>query len=167
MPNPEQPLLPFQAAEAEHWREQAQCRHADPGHFFPDDEDGPDADPAKQLCGICPVRQVCLDDAVLHRDFTGIRAGLSGRERRDINVEARTRYEPARVLAAMRGLRVHLSLTERHTLIRLAVLRGYPRTWLANRLTMTPDAAGRLLKKAAEIQAAVAAVSRTTLDRAA
>lgn len=45
---------------------------------------------AKKVCGACPVRQACLDDAILqeggcgHENRHGIRGGLTPRSRRNL-----------------------------------------------------------------------------------
>jgi WhiB family transcriptional regulator, redox-sensing transcriptional regulator len=63
------------------WREQALCAETDPEVFFP--EPGKSADQARGICGQCPVRLVCLADALAGRDVAfGVRGGLSPVERR-------------------------------------------------------------------------------------
>jgi hypothetical protein len=48
--------------------------------FFPGR--GESAEPARQVCARCPVRQPCLDYAVTNQITHGIWSGLSERERR-------------------------------------------------------------------------------------
>jgi hypothetical protein len=48
--------------------------------FFP--ERGESAEPARQVCAACPVRQPCLDYAITNRITHGIWGGLTERERR-------------------------------------------------------------------------------------
>ncbi|MGH3232997.1 MAG: WhiB family transcriptional regulator, partial [Streptosporangiaceae bacterium] len=65
---------------AARWRDQAACRGADLGVFFPGR--GESAEPARQVCARCPVRQPCLDYATGNQIQHGIWGGLSERERR-------------------------------------------------------------------------------------
>lgn len=62
------------------WRDSALCAQTDPEAFFPDKGTSPK--PAKQVCGRCPVRSECLDDALLRRERFGVWGGLTERERR-------------------------------------------------------------------------------------
>ncbi len=67
---------------AARWRQQAACRGTDLDLFFP--ERGESADPARQVCARCPVRQLCLDYALSNRIMHGIWGGLTERERRTL-----------------------------------------------------------------------------------
>ena len=40
------------------WRNRAACRGIDPDLFFPVTDE--EADPAKAICDVCPVREACL-----------------------------------------------------------------------------------------------------------
>ena len=62
------------------WRDQAACRGADLDLFFPGRSES--AEPARQVCARCAVRQPCLDYAISNRIVHGIWGGLSERERR-------------------------------------------------------------------------------------
>jgi WhiB family redox-sensing transcriptional regulator len=64
----------------ESWRELAACRGTDLDVFFPDR--GESAEPARQVCAPCPVREQCLDYAISNRITGGIWGGMSERERR-------------------------------------------------------------------------------------
>ena len=64
------------------WRQRAACRGVDPDIFFPASEE--DAEPAKAICGQCPVRQACLEYALANREREGIWGGATERERRRI-----------------------------------------------------------------------------------
>lgn len=71
------------------WRAFAACQGEDPELFFPLGGDGRWAaqiQQAKAICGRCPVRQACLDDALKEeggRHYRyGIRGGLSETQRR-------------------------------------------------------------------------------------
>lgn len=64
------------------WRQRAACRGVDPDIFYPvSDEDALDA---KAICGICPVRQACLEWALTNRERDGVWGGATERERRRI-----------------------------------------------------------------------------------
>jgi WhiB family transcriptional regulator, redox-sensing transcriptional regulator len=66
------------------WRKRAACRGIDVEIFFPATEEDVDAAPAKAVCGVCPVRQACLEHALAHREREGIWGGATERERRRI-----------------------------------------------------------------------------------
>jgi WhiB family transcriptional regulator, redox-sensing transcriptional regulator len=68
------------ATLAARWRELAACRGADLDLFFPGR--GEPAEPARQVCAQCPVRQPCLDYAIGLGIVHGIWGGLAERERR-------------------------------------------------------------------------------------
>jgi WhiB family redox-sensing transcriptional regulator len=66
------------------WRDGAACRHYDPDLFFPEGTAGPalrQADQAKQVCQVCPVRTPCLDFALRNRLAFGIWGGANREER--------------------------------------------------------------------------------------
>jgi WhiB family transcriptional regulator, redox-sensing transcriptional regulator len=65
---------------AARWRELAACRGMNLDMFFP--ERGESAEPARQVCARCPVREQCLDYAVSNGITGGIWGGMSERERR-------------------------------------------------------------------------------------
>jgi WhiB family transcriptional regulator, redox-sensing transcriptional regulator len=71
-----------------HWRDQAACLGADPDLFFP--QRGESAEPAREICARCPVREACLDYALRNAITHGIWGGVSERERRAL----RTRRLP-------------------------------------------------------------------------
>lgn len=56
------------------------CRQVDAELFFP--EKGSLNKAAKRICWICPVREACLDDALITGDVWGIRGGYSAKQRR-------------------------------------------------------------------------------------
>jgi hypothetical protein len=69
--------------------------------FFP--ERGESAEPARQVCAACPVRQPCLDYAISNRIVYGIWGGLTERERRALRsrwVRASRRDRDRAILAA-------------------------------------------------------------------
>lgn len=74
------------------WREDAACRTLDTAIFFPDTEE--ESGPAVAVCASCPVREECLEFALLTRQDDGIWGGLTETERRRLR---RRRQEAARV----------------------------------------------------------------------
>jgi WhiB family transcriptional regulator, redox-sensing transcriptional regulator len=86
---------------AARWRERAACCGTDLNLFFP--ERGESADPARQVCVRCPVRQLCLEYALSNRITHGIWGGMTEWERRplqsDWNQAARRERDRA-ILAA-------------------------------------------------------------------
>lgn len=64
------------------WRNRAACKGIDPEIFFPVSEE--DAEPAKEICAVCPVRESCLEHALANRECEGIWGGFTERERRRI-----------------------------------------------------------------------------------
>ena len=97
---PRHRTLPAPARFAARWRELAACRGADLNLFFP--ARGGSAEPARQVCAACPVRQPCLDYAVSNAITDGIWGGLTERERRAL----RTSYLRAVRLERDRGVAV-------------------------------------------------------------
>ena len=86
---------------AAHWRERAACCGTALDLFYP--ERGQSADPARQVCTRCPVRQPCLEYALSNRVTYGIWGGLTERERRPLQsawVQAEWRERDRAVLAA-------------------------------------------------------------------
>ena len=71
------------------WRDRAACRGTDLTVFFPGR--GESAEPARQVCAGCPVRQPCLEFALRHGEVHGIWGGLTERDRRSL----RTRHTVA------------------------------------------------------------------------
>lgn len=62
------------------WRQRAACRGVDPDIFYPASDE--DADEAKGICGVCPVREACLEYALVNRERDGVWGGATERERR-------------------------------------------------------------------------------------
>jgi WhiB family redox-sensing transcriptional regulator len=62
------------------WQQFAACRGVDPEVFHPDTDE--DAEDAKAICGLCPVREPCLEYALVVREKLGVWGGLTERERR-------------------------------------------------------------------------------------
>ena len=87
------------------WRDRAACRGADLVLFFPGR--GESAEPARQICARCPVRQPCLDYALSHGIVHGIWGGLAKRNRRALRTRhagtARRERDAAIAAAAAAG----------------------------------------------------------------
>lgn len=63
------------------WREVGRCKGADPEVFYPEDDED-DGVEAKLICQICPVREMCLEHALVNREKIGVWGGYTARERR-------------------------------------------------------------------------------------
>lgn len=71
----------------EEWRGVASCRDMDPDLFFPVGTTGPALDQieaTKSICGICDVRDDCLDFALSTNQESGVWGGTSEEERRSL-----------------------------------------------------------------------------------
>jgi WhiB family redox-sensing transcriptional regulator len=79
---PRYPSLPAPARFAARWRQQAACHGTDLNLFYL--ERGQTAEPARQVCARCPVRQPCLEYVLSNRITSGIWGGLTERERRPL-----------------------------------------------------------------------------------
>lgn len=64
------------------WRQRAACKGLDPDVFYPSSDE--EADEAKAICEICPVRPLCLEHAITFRERDGVWGGLTERERRRV-----------------------------------------------------------------------------------
>jgi WhiB family redox-sensing transcriptional regulator len=87
------------------WRQRGACRDEDPELFHPVGTSGPavaQLEEAKMVCGWCPVRQECLDDAMRIGVEYGVYGGMSETERRELRSrdarpgEKRKRIPPTR-----------------------------------------------------------------------
>jgi WhiB family redox-sensing transcriptional regulator len=76
------------------WRSLAACRDVDTAVFFPETES--EVATAKAICAACPVREACLDFALITRQDDGVWGGLDENERRRVR---RRRQEAARKAA--------------------------------------------------------------------
>jgi len=65
------------------WMPSAYCRGLPPEMFFPSSAEGVEA--AKQYCGACAVKELCLEYALFNHIEHGIWGGTSERERRRIS----------------------------------------------------------------------------------
>ncbi|MFM7271470.1 MAG: WhiB family transcriptional regulator [Actinomycetes bacterium] len=71
--------------DASAWRRDALCRSSNPDLFFPIGATGLAADQieaAKEICGICPVAEACLEFAMETNQEAGVWGGLTEDERR-------------------------------------------------------------------------------------
>jgi len=66
------------------WRSKAACKGLAPDIFYPATDDDSDADEAKVVCRVCPVREACLEHALAVREKDGVWGGATERERRRI-----------------------------------------------------------------------------------
>jgi WhiB family redox-sensing transcriptional regulator len=64
------------------WMVKGSCRNYPPSAFFPSDGVGVDA--ARRICAECPVKEPCLEYALVQRIDHGVWGGCSERERRRI-----------------------------------------------------------------------------------
>jgi WhiB family redox-sensing transcriptional regulator len=65
------------------WKVDGACRWVEPELFYPSSD--ADAEPAKQVCVTCAVRERCLGFALDSREFEGVWGGLTGTERRALH----------------------------------------------------------------------------------
>lgn len=64
------------------WQQQGLCRGVEPEVFFPISEE--DAWRAKELCGACDVRELCLAFSLQNRERYGVWGGITEKERLDM-----------------------------------------------------------------------------------
>jgi WhiB family redox-sensing transcriptional regulator len=121
-------LGPVPAPSSWRRRYKAACRGADPDLFFPDR--GESAEPARQVCAQCPVRQPCLEYAISQGIAHGIWGGLTERDRR-----------------ALRTNRVGASRRERDEAIMAAAAAGYTRAAIGRTFGLAPTSVRRVLSR--------------------
>lgn len=63
-----------------HWRDEASCTTTDPEAFFP--HKGTHPKEAKKICADCPVRTLCLSEALCNNESDGVWGGLTEAERK-------------------------------------------------------------------------------------
>jgi WhiB family redox-sensing transcriptional regulator len=110
------------------WWEEAACRGAELALFFPGR--GQSAEPARQICARCPVRQPCLDYAISHGITSGIWGGLADRDRRPL----RTRH-------------VSVVRRERDAAIVAASAAGYPKAATGRAFGLAATSVSRVLRQ--------------------
>jgi WhiB family redox-sensing transcriptional regulator len=113
------------------WRRRAACRGSDLGLFFPGR--GESAEPARQVCARCPVRQPCLDYAIGHAITHGVWGGLAERERRPL-----------------RNLRASTARRERDEAIAAAAAAGYGKAAIGRAFGLTATSVSRALSRDAD-----------------
>lgn len=64
------------------WMARGSCVEMAPSAFFP--SDGAGVETARKICATCPVREQCLEHALVNRIDHGVWGGCSERERRRI-----------------------------------------------------------------------------------
>jgi WhiB family redox-sensing transcriptional regulator len=64
------------------WMAQGNCARESPSTFFP--SDGVGVEVARRICATCPVKDQCLEHALVNRIDHGVWGGCSERERRRI-----------------------------------------------------------------------------------
>jgi WhiB family redox-sensing transcriptional regulator len=64
------------------WMARGNCAHELPSTFFP--SDGVGVEVARRICATCPVKDQCLEHALINRIDHGVWGGCSERERRRI-----------------------------------------------------------------------------------
>jgi WhiB family redox-sensing transcriptional regulator len=64
------------------WMARGNCAHESPALFFP--SDGVGVEVARRMCATCPVKDECLEHALVNRIDHGVWGGASERERRRI-----------------------------------------------------------------------------------
>ena len=75
------------AGEEQRWQTRALCAQVDHEMWYP--EKGGATKDAKRICGMCPVREECLEYALAREERYGVWGGKSERERRKIMRERR------------------------------------------------------------------------------
>jgi len=76
------PLLRQNPPMESSWADEAACRGLDPLVFYPATDE--EAEEAKAVCEVCPVRDACLEHAIVNREHNGVWGGASERERQRI-----------------------------------------------------------------------------------
>ena len=64
------------------WQARGLCRGVEPEVFFPVAEE--DAWRAKEICGVCSVREMCLTFSLTNRERYGVWGGVTEKERQDM-----------------------------------------------------------------------------------
>jgi hypothetical protein len=123
------PALPVQALVG--WQYRAACRGTDLTVFFPGR--GESAEPARQICASCPVRQPCLEFALSHEITHGIWGGLAERDRR-----------------ALRTRQAGAARQERDTAIAAAAAAGYTKAAIGRAFGLAATSVGRVLSRDAD-----------------
>lgn len=80
-PAPQMPVLTpvARAFDDQPWADDASCRTSDPEAFYP--KYGESTADAKMVCAPCPVKNQCLEYAVIHDERFGVWGGVSAHQR--------------------------------------------------------------------------------------
>jgi WhiB family transcriptional regulator, redox-sensing transcriptional regulator len=115
------------------WQYWAACRGTDLTVFFPGR--GESAEPARQICASCPVRQTCLEFALSHGITHGIWGGLAERDRR-----------------ALRTCQAGAARQERDAAIGAASAAGYTKAAIGRAFGLAATSVSRVLSRDANWQ---------------
>jgi WhiB family redox-sensing transcriptional regulator len=63
------------------WRDDARCAQIGTDLFYPEKAEATIAQTARRICGMCPVRDACLDEAMTTHEPHGVWGGLTAHER--------------------------------------------------------------------------------------
>lgn len=80
---------PWRIPRRDGWKDDALCREVDYSIFYPELGDNVAIELAKQVCGLCRVRERCLEDALTLPEHYGVWGGTSESERRRMLQQAR------------------------------------------------------------------------------
>jgi len=83
--------------DTEGWRPQAACRDVDPEVFFPVGSSGPAVShmrTAQAVCRSCPVKDPCLQFALVTNQEAGVWGGKDENERRELRRAGRPQQAP-------------------------------------------------------------------------
>jgi WhiB family redox-sensing transcriptional regulator len=69
------------------WQQEALCAQTGADFFFP--EPGSSVREAKRICGMCPIRDACLEYAMDNDERFGVWGGLSEKERLELRRTSR------------------------------------------------------------------------------
>lgn len=90
------------------WFDLAECSGHDVDVFHPDRGQFQLADKAKLVCAVCPVREQCLNHALVNNEEHGVWGGMTARQRRKERLRRglQRKFTPA-VCGTLAGYRKH------------------------------------------------------------
>lgn len=74
----------IRATDGDSWKLSALCSQVDHDIFYPEQSDSAAAALAKRVCGLCGVRERCLEVALTRPEVYGVWGGMSENERRKL-----------------------------------------------------------------------------------
>lgn len=77
-------VVNFRPSESHDWTRDAECAKPDKPLMFPHEGDSDGIRLAKDVCGVCPVRQQCLATAMARGESFGVWGGKTEGERRNL-----------------------------------------------------------------------------------